>query len=70
MSPSSIYRVHSSGNLLSSLNELEKSLFAVLVCALAGIGHAEMPSYYKSVNRVIWLVQNVDLAKQALIPLG
>ena len=29
-----------------------------------------MPCCYKSVNRVIWLVQNVDLAKQAWIPLG
>ena len=41
--------------------------YFVLVCALAGIGHAEMPSFYKSVNRVIWLVQNVDLANQAWI---
>ncbi len=45
------------------------SYFA-LVCALAGTGHAEMPDYYKSVNRVVWLVQNVDLAKQGWIPLG
>ena len=44
--------------------------YFVLVCALAGIGHAEMPTCYKSVNRVVWLVQNVDLAKQAWIPLG
>ena len=44
--------------------------YLVLVCALAGIGYAEMPGFYKSVNRVIWLVQNVDLAKQAWIPLG
>ena len=28
------------------------------------------PRFYKSVNRVIWLVQNVDLAKQGWIPLG
>jgi len=44
--------------------------YFVLVCALAGIGHAEMPACYKSVNRVVWLVQNVDLAKQGWIPLG
>ena len=44
--------------------------YFVLVSALAGIGHAEMPACYKSVNRVIWLVQNVDLAKQGWIPLG
>jgi catechol 2,3-dioxygenase-like lactoylglutathione lyase family enzyme len=29
-----------------------------------------MPSCYKQVNRMSWLVQNVDLAKQAWIPLG
>ena len=45
------------------------SYFA-LVCALAGTGYAEMPSCYKSVNRVTWLVQNVDLAKQGWIQLG
>ena len=44
--------------------------YLVLVCALAGIGHAEVPACYKSVNRVVWLVQNVDLAKQGWIPLG
>jgi hypothetical protein len=45
------------------------SYFA-LFCALTGNGYAEMPNYYKSVNRVVWLVQNVDLAKQGWIPLG
>jgi hypothetical protein len=44
--------------------------YFVLVCALAGVGHAEMPACYKSVNRVVWLVQNVDLVKQGWIPLG
>lgn len=45
------------------------SCFA-LVCALAGTARAEMSSYYKTVNRVTWLVQNVDLAKQGWIQLG
>jgi len=45
------------------------SCFA-LGCVLAGTALAEMPSYYKTVNRVTWLVQNVDLAKAAWIPLG
>ena len=29
-----------------------------------------MPGFYKTVNRVTWLVQNVDLAKQGWVPLG
>ena len=27
-----------------------------------------MPGFYKTVNRVTWLVQNVDLAKRGLGP--
>jgi hypothetical protein len=45
------------------------SYFA-LICALSSPACAEMPSYYKTVNRVTWLVQNVDLAKQGWVPLG
>ena len=45
------------------------SYFA-LVLALTATGHAEMPDYYKTVNRVVWLVQNVDLAKQGWSQLG
>src|ERR1700721_1594952 len=45
------------------------SYFA-LVLALTATGHAEMPDYYKRVNRVVWLVQNADLAKQGGSHLG
>jgi hypothetical protein len=45
------------------------SYFA-LVLALTASGHAEMPDCYKTVNRVVWLVQNVDLAKQGWSQLG
>src|SRR6202167_3243824 len=45
------------------------SYFA-LVLGLKATGHAEMPDYYKTVNRVVWLVQNVDLAKQGWSQLG
>ncbi len=44
--------------------------YFVLCCALAGTAQAQMPNCYKSVNRVVWLVQNIDLAKQGWIPLG
>ncbi|HTZ56932.1 MAG TPA: VOC family protein [Acidobacteriaceae bacterium] len=44
--------------------------FLALVCVLAGSASAEMPSFYRTVNRVTWLVQNVDLAKQGWIQLG
>ena len=42
------------------------SYFA-LSCALAGTGFAEMPSCYKSVNRVTWLVQNIDPKVRATV---
>ena len=45
------------------------SCFA-LGCVLAGTALAEMPSCYKTVNRVTWLVQNVDLARAGWIALG
>jgi catechol 2,3-dioxygenase-like lactoylglutathione lyase family enzyme len=44
--------------------------YFVLAGVLGATGHAEMPACYQSVNRVIWLVQNVDLAKQAWARLG
>src|SRR5271156_7154392 len=42
----------------------------VIFCALAVHGYAEMPSFYKSVSSVTWLVQNVDLARQGWVALG
>src|SRR6202167_3824917 len=44
--------------------------YVALFCALAVTGRAEMPTFYKAVNRVTWLVQNVDLAQQGWIALG
>jgi Glyoxalase/Bleomycin resistance protein/Dioxygenase superfamily len=44
--------------------------YCALVLALTATGYAEMPGYYKTVNRVVWLVQNVDLAKQGWSQLG
>jgi catechol 2,3-dioxygenase-like lactoylglutathione lyase family enzyme len=44
--------------------------YVALFCALAVTGRAEIPTFYKSVNRVTWLVQNVDLAQQGWIALG
>ncbi len=41
-----------------------------LSCLLAGTAFGEMPSYYKSVNRVTWLVQNIDSAEQGWVALG
>jgi catechol 2,3-dioxygenase-like lactoylglutathione lyase family enzyme len=43
--------------------------FAVLL-GLAGQGYAQLPAFYKSVNSVTWLVQNVDLARQGWESLG
>jgi hypothetical protein len=49
---------------------MKRLSYFALFCALAGTGYGEMPNCYKSVNRVTWLVQNVDLAQQGWIPLG
>ena len=44
--------------------------YFLLFCTLARTGLAEMPNYYKSVNSVTWLVQNIDLVKPGWISLG
>src|ERR1700744_1988887 len=44
--------------------------FFALIGALGVTGHAEVPACYQSVNRVVWLVQDVDLAKEAWAKLG
>jgi catechol 2,3-dioxygenase-like lactoylglutathione lyase family enzyme len=41
-----------------------------LIFGLTGFAHGELPAWYHSVNRVTWLVQNVDLAKQGWVQLG
>lgn len=38
--------------------------------ALVGVCSAELPGYYKTVNRVIWVVQNIDHVKQGWVELG
>jgi len=42
----------------------------VLFCTLTGTASAQMPGFYKSVNSVTWLVQNIDLVKPGWISLG
>jgi catechol 2,3-dioxygenase-like lactoylglutathione lyase family enzyme len=44
--------------------------YLAVACLLAGSASGEMPAFYKRVNRVTWLVQNVDLAKQGWVRLG
>ncbi len=44
--------------------------YFALACALAGTGYAQMPDYYKSVNSVTWLVQDIDAVKPGWISLG
>ena len=43
--------------------------FAVLL-SLVGSCSAELPSYYKTINRVTWLVQNIDRVRPAWAALG
>jgi hypothetical protein len=45
-------------------------VYLVTLLALAGSGFAELPSFYNTVNRVTWVVQNIDHAKPAWIALG
>jgi methylmalonyl-CoA/ethylmalonyl-CoA epimerase len=44
--------------------------YLVVMLTLAGSGFAEPPGFYKTVNRVTWVVQNIDHAKPAWIALG
>jgi hypothetical protein len=41
-----------------------------LCCALSSAAHAEMPAFYKTVNSVTWLVQNIDVVKPGWVSLG
>ena len=43
--------------------------FAV-IAALAGTCYAQLPNFYKQVNSVTWVVQNIDHAKQGWAALG
>jgi catechol 2,3-dioxygenase-like lactoylglutathione lyase family enzyme len=45
------------------------SCFA-LCCALTASARAEMPDYYKTVNSVTWLVQDIDVVKPGWVSLG
>lgn len=44
--------------------------YFVVAFALVGVCSGELPSYYKTVNRVVWVVKNIDHAKQGWIGLG
>ena len=43
--------------------------FAIIL-SLLGTCSAEMPGYYKTVNRVTWLVQDIDKVRPAWVALG
>jgi Glyoxalase/Bleomycin resistance protein/Dioxygenase superfamily len=42
----------------------------ILIFVLIGSCSGEPPDYYKTVNRVVWIVQNIDHAKQGWVGLG
>lgn len=44
--------------------------FLALACTFTGLGFGEMPAYYRSVNSVTWLVQNIDAVKPGWVSLG
>jgi hypothetical protein len=44
--------------------------FLALACTFTGLGFGEMPAYYRSVNSVTWLVQNIDVVKPGWVSLG
>src|SRR5690349_18884866 len=50
---------------------LSKTLFSLLVTiSLAGPCRAELPDYYKRINRVTWVVGNLDKVRPAWEALG
>ena len=40
------------------------------MCSLAGTCSAQLPAYYKTVNRVTWVVGNIDKVRAAWEHLG
>src|SRR6185369_667582 len=42
----------------------------VVLSSLAGIGSAEVPGLYQTVNRVTWVVENIDKVRPAWAALG
>jgi Glyoxalase/Bleomycin resistance protein/Dioxygenase superfamily len=44
--------------------------YLAIFCALSVSGYGEMPQFYKSVNSVTWLVQNIDVVKPGWVALG
>ncbi len=44
--------------------------YLAVIFAMAGSSLAELPTFYKTVSRVTWLVQNIDHAKPAWVALG
>lgn len=44
--------------------------YFAIILSLAGTCSAQLPSYYKTINRVTWLVQNIDHVRPAWEALG
>ena len=46
------------------------SVLALSLLCLAGAAQAQVPAFYKTVNRVTWIVTNIDRARPAWETLG
>ena len=44
--------------------------FVVAALFLAGTARAQTPAFYKTVNRVTWVVTNIDIARPAWEAMG
>jgi catechol 2,3-dioxygenase-like lactoylglutathione lyase family enzyme len=50
--------------------QLQLIQYFAIILSLLGTCSAEMPGYYKTVNRVTWLVQDIDKVRPAWVALG
>lgn len=51
-------------------HQLKLWAYLLILCALAGNCSAQLPDYYKTVNRVTWVVENLDRVRPAWEALG
>ena len=59
-----------SANLFQKEIRLKLLRYLIVVFSLAGTCSAQLPDYYKTVNRVTWVVENIDKVRLAWAALG
>jgi len=64
------FQAHPEKEILLKLLSFKLSGFALAALFLAGTAQAQTPAFYKTVNRVTWVVTNIDIARPAWEAIG